>query len=402
MRIRRHRSQGAEPGDRLRAVRALPESSASLQPLLEAVQDPSPEVAKAALDRLTRYAGPADAAYLRERLLAADLSVIREWAAALAAMGDPISVMTAVRGLRAESVGTRIAAAVALGELCDPRAVPPLVDALGDPIAGVRRCAVESLAMLGRNPGSAKACRRMLLDEDAGVRTAAVDAVVGIAEDSELDRWLRPVLDDPSLRVRRRLADHACCLGRLIVSRLLTDPQPDVRTGAAWSFERFPRADVADLLIDRLQDGAWTVRRAACRALGATREPTAAADLLPVLDDPDPTVRSAALHALTDLCRDGLARTIGAALDDASPRLRRALVYALAWCPASDSVPVLANCATDPDDDVRLAVAHLASSLRAFGADSVLERLERDPAPVVRYAVATALARPATARWGTL
>jgi HEAT repeat protein len=226
------------------------------------------------LSGLPRYAGPADAEYLRERLLAVGLSVIREWAAALAAMGDPVSVITAIRGLRAGSVGTRIAAAVALGELCDPRAAPPLIGALADPIAGVRRCAVESLAMLGRNPGSAEACRPMLLVENAGVRTAAVDAVVGLAADGELDPWLRPVLDDPSLRVGHRLADHASCLGRLMVSRLLTDPQPDVRTAAAWSFERNPRADVADLLIDRLHDGAWTVRRAACRALGATRDRT--------------------------------------------------------------------------------------------------------------------------------
>jgi HEAT repeat protein len=401
MRIRRRPSMRSEPGDRLRAVRALPDAPASLQPLLEALEDPSPEVVKAALARLPRYAGPMDAEYLRERLLTVDLSVIRDWAAALLAMGDPISVITAIRGLRATSVGTRIAAAVALGELCDPRAVIPLIDALADPIAGVRRCAVESLAMLGPNPGSAEACRRMLLDEEAGVRTAAVDAVVGLAADSELDRWLRPVLDDPSLRVRRRLGDHAGCIGRLMVSRLLTDPQPDVRTAAAWSFEHTPRTDVADLLAARLRDAAWTVRRAACRALGATRDRAAAADLLPMLDDPHPTVRSAALNALTDVCGGGLARTLGAALGDASPRLRRALVYALAWCPASESVPLLAACAADPDDDVRLAVAHLASSLRTFGADPVLERLEHDPAPAVRYAVAAALARPAVAQGGT-
>ena len=385
MRFHRGIRSVGDPSDRLRAVRALPDTPASIPPLLQAVGDPSPEIAKAALTKLSGLAGSREVTYLRERMLAADPSVVRQWAATLREIGDmALSVDTATRGLRSDATGTRLAAAVALGELGGPCAASALLVALRDPIAGVRRCGLLALAAISPQAEFGQHCRMMLFDSDDGVRTAAVDALVALAVDA--DRCLRPALDDPSLRVRRRLGDYAALLRPATVDRLLADSHADVRAATAWSLAHHPRPDLTDGLVDRLSDAAWEVRRAACRAIGVTGDEAAIRALLPKLGDPDATVRAAALNVLAELPGHDFCHLIAGALPSTEPLLRRALVYALVRCPEDTSIPILALSAADPDAEVRLAVVHVAGTLAEPRRAVMLGRLAADADPAVRYA----------------
>ena len=379
----------ATPTERLRAVRVLPAEAGSIPLLLDALDDPSADIVREALDRLAAVAGPTEAGVLRARLLGVDLAVLRDWAAALRRIGDaPASIAVAAAGLRAEDTATRLTAAIALGELGDRAAVPPLAGALRDAIAGVRRSALLSLARLGGPPETGRACARMLYDVDDGVRAAAVEALTVLSR--RLDEDLRPALDDPSVRVRRQLGDHAALLQPQGVGRLLADSNPDVRAAAAWSAARHPRPDLAPTLVAHLADPAWEVRRALCRAIGATGDRSAVRALVPVLADRNPTVRAAALNVLSELPGDEFGALIAGSLPAASARVRRALVYALFRCPEGLRVPILAASAADPDTDVRLAVAHVAAGVADVRAAGILALLAEDSDPAVRHAATSA------------
>jgi HEAT repeat protein len=107
----------------------------------------------------------------------------------------------------------RKAAAYALGESGDPRALPALVAALSDPIADVRYNAAIAVARYG-DARAIGVIREMLdrsrLDRVAGMRPdqkdetmlAAIPALVKIAPE-EVKTILTPIAkSDPSLQVR--------------------------------------------------------------------------------------------------------------------------------------------------------------------------------------------------------
>ena len=166
-----------DPSERLRTVRGSRSSSR----IVGALEDPSPEVARAAIMRLVELDGPRAAGVLRERLLIADLQVVGDVAAALRALGDTAAVGVAVGGLSDESYTRRLAGSRALGVLGDPRARDPLRRALRDEIAGVRMAAFEALGTLEPDEGTAPACLLLLTDPNSQVRVAAVRTVARLA-----------------------------------------------------------------------------------------------------------------------------------------------------------------------------------------------------------------------------
>jgi len=78
--------------------------------------------------------------------------------------------------LKAEDSVTREAAALAFGQTCDAPSWGPLVEALGDPAADVRRAVLVPLAVC-RAPAAVAPLLRGLGDTDASVREAAVIAL---------------------------------------------------------------------------------------------------------------------------------------------------------------------------------------------------------------------------------
>ena len=427
--------RGNDATARLIAVRA----SRSPEALIAALDDTSPEVAKAAVARLVEVSSAGAADELRARLLDADLSLVPTLAAALRAIGDADATRLALDALSAPGYSHRLTAAVALGVLRDGRAAGPLRGALADEIAGVRAAALDALAQLGQDDETAACCATLLGDADVHVRIEAVRAVARTGR--RPGTLLAHAADDRDRIVRIEVARHLGALPPEPADRLLCDPDLRVREAAA---QRAGSPHLRRLKLLLTDDPAADVRHAAATTLGtidAERDADAVTTaLVEALRDLDAVVRAAALRSLQTLYTDaGVVALLCRELSEIDAQRRRAALYALAHLeppaldragasgtpadsfePAhpedssehpdgatakgagnpetgasaavsvagdsvtrvSDSVAALVD---DPDPDVRLALTQTADTLIRNPGPLILQ-LASDPDPAVQHA----------------
>ena len=184
-----------------------------------------------------RWVGRARTPY--EYLLHQDrVLALRLWAAS-GQVEEALPVLT--HALRSRSWDVRWAAAEALGEMGDLRAVAPLLAALQDEDWRVRWAAAEALGRIGEP--AVEPLLAALQDEDEDVRRAAVEALGKIGDPGAVAS-LSAALQDKDWRVRQAAAEALGEMG---------DPRAAAPLSAA------------------LQDKDWRVRRAAAEALGADR-----------------------------------------------------------------------------------------------------------------------------------
>ncbi len=352
---------------RLRAVQA----SESPDELTKALDDPGPEVVRAAIGRLVELEGQGAAAALRARLFDVDLSLVADIANGLRRIGDSEVVEIAIAALGDHGYPRRLAAVRALGALADGRAADSLRMALKDDVAGVRAAALDALAGLGERAGegAGAGCARLLSDPVSHVRVAAVRAVARLIVHP--GPALAPAATDEDRLVRLAVAQHAASLPEPASRALLGDPDIRVREAAARAGGARELGALAVLLLD---DPARDVRRAAAHALGDMQDERVAYLLLPSLEDPDSLVRAAALHGLEHLLgRAGAVRRLSDELAAGRAQRRRASLYALARLDAREVAPEVSRVVEDPDPEVRLALVHTA------------EALFEKPGPVISY-----------------
>ena len=361
---------------RLRAVQA----SRSPQELTDALDDPSPEVVRAAIGRLAELEGPRAADPLQVRMLDADLSLVADFAKALKRIGAGGVVEAAIAALGDERYSRRLAAVRALGALGDRRAVAHVRTKLNDDVAGVRAAALDALAQLGDGSVGAD-CARLLTDPMPHVRIAAVRAVARLV--THAGGLLVAAEDDEDRLVRLEVAKHLAGLPEPSARALLADPNLRVREAAAASAGIRQLGALSVLLIE---DPSPDVRRACAHTLGAMRDRRVADVLIPAIEDPDALVRAAVMHALERLLRrEGAARRLCDELVCERPERRRAAVYALARLNPRDRGPELSRLADDPDPDVRLALIHSAEALHDEP-ELLMRYLAADSDPGVRQA----------------
>ena len=358
----------ADATARLRAV----EASRSPWELVGSLDDPSPEVARAAIGRLVELEGPRAADPLRARLLDADLSLVAEFANALRRIGAGGVVEAATAALGDERYSRRLAAIRALGVLGDQRAAAQVRIALEDNVAGVRTAALEALAQLGDGCAVGADCAQLLTDAVPHVRIAAVRSVARLV--THPGELLAPAAADEDRLVRLEVAQHVARLPEHTAKAVLADPDIRVREAAARAAGTRELGALSVLLTD---DPAPDVRRASAHALGGMRDQRVADVLVRGLEDPDAMVRAAVLRALERLLTsEGAGRRLCAELACEGPERRRAALYALARLEARERGPELSRLADDPDPDVRLALIHSA------------EALYEEPEPLMRYLAA--------------
>ncbi|MFA7197654.1 MAG: HEAT repeat domain-containing protein [Methanoculleus sp.] len=148
-----------------------------------------------ALDRLGRLPAPGEetALYL----------IAKEQWSDLARMGDA-AVEPLIRVLNDRDDGIRRRAAMVLGEVRDPRAVPGLMVLLHDDYYSIRREAAAALVAIG-GPAVVPVISA-LGDPDADVRKRAADVLAGIGDTRAIEP-LRGILDDEDWYVRRAAED---------------------------------------------------------------------------------------------------------------------------------------------------------------------------------------------------
>ncbi len=192
----------------------------------------------------------------------------------------------------------QIRGAKGLGRLGDPRAVGPLLEALGDSEYGVGSAVREALVRFG--PLAVGPAIHELQQRDSRVLVAEV---LGQSDDP---RVLKPLLyalrRDDNEEVRSRAALGLGHLGdRAAVEPLiaaLDDSAPGVSSSAAQALGKLGDPAAVEPLIERLADEYAVNRLYAAEALGKLGDPRAVEPLRASLDDENEHVRIAAETAL--------------------------------------------------------------------------------------------------------
>jgi HEAT repeat protein len=246
-------------------------------------------------------------------------------------------------------------------------AVAPLVRALADPAAVVRRHAAVAVG---------------LLDDD----TAASPALPTLLK----------TLGDADWQVRR---DVVWALGESgdgtvvpAVSKSLSDAHPRVRVTAAQALGEIEDTRAVDALVTALKDEHPEVREMAAWALGELKQARAVPGLVTALKDQDWRPRVKAAWALGEISSaDGVDGLVGALKDDHA-RVREMAAWALGEIGSGRAVPALVTGLSDQDWEVRAKSAWALGEISDTRAADPLAGSMKDPHPKVRKMAAWALA----------
>jgi HEAT repeat protein len=117
-----------------------------------------------------------------------------------------------------------------------------------------------------------------------------------------------------------------------LLAARLGDGSADVRQNAAWALDWLPESqDVADLLIDCLDDPAFRVRRAAVMGLWDHQHDRVTSRLVAHIDDASRVVRIAVVKALGGRSPDVVLAPLLRALETPDSVLRYGAAWALGW-----------------------------------------------------------------------
>ncbi len=254
-------------------------------------------------------------------------------AQALGNLGDPRAVEALMRALRSDSdAGVRAMAAWALGEIEDPRAVPALGEALRrDQDAHVREMAAWALGEI-EDPQGVEPLRAALRDASPEVRVKAVWAL-GQIEDAAAVPALAEALRDANPEIRQMAAwalgeiEDPSAVNALVGS--LQDSDAEVRSTAAWAIGEIQPAAAPPALIAAAGDANADVRSHVAWALGEIEDPAAVPALRRLIHDSSAEVRKDAIWALTEIQAPDAYEALVELLNDENPEVRKAAARAL-------------------------------------------------------------------------
>jgi len=351
------------------------------------------------------------------------------------AVGDPRSteLNRLIDQLKGNNSRSRARAASSLGKLGDKRAVEPLIAALKDNDASVRRSAAEALAELDWQPATDlqqayylvasqkwteavklgppavepflvalkaptgsrdfavhQAARQAfaeigpiavepaiaaLKDKDAGLHYSAVVAL-GILRDKRAVEPLIAALkhDDRTVRSESATALREFGDKRAVEPLIaaLKDTDDGVRRFAAGALGELGDKRAVEPLIAALKDQNNYVRSYAATALGSLGDERAIEPLIATVNDADRKVRWLADSALVRLADKGSADRLAAHLEDKDPRVRAAVVSTLARMGDRRAFEPLVAALKDKDPEVR---GMAASALEKLGDERAFEPL---------------------------
>jgi len=398
-----YRSDGDTPGDPVPGAAAVREAAAraldrladprGAAPLVAALGDAYPAVRRAAGAALTAIGAPALdplIAALRHR----ESSVHDAAARLLGDLGDPRAVAPLIDALT-DRRGPALSAAWALVEIGAP-AVDPLIVALRDPDAALADAAAQALGKIG-DVRAVAPLLGALTHEQPQVCQAAASGLVQIGAPA-IDP-LVGALADRSATVRSGAAAALAELGWT----------PDRGGAGAWYWvtrgewaraARLGAAAVAPLVVT-LREGEGSARVAAVQALGKTGAAQAVPPLIDALSDRDLAVRQAAAAALGQhgmrqadaALRSRAVDALIDALHDRSNAVRQAAAAALGQIGDPSAVAPLIEALNDKEIALRRAAT---AALVQIGDPRALEPLNRalqDGDPAVRELAADALAK---------
>jgi HEAT repeat protein len=362
------------------------------------------EVAMFAVQILSRIKDPGSAQALLPLLEHSDSNIAQAAIEALGALKAREAVPMLIRLLDAD-LWLQFAAVAALGEIGDPRAVQPLLQAIPNDM--LSEPAVEALGRIA-SPEALPRLLAILADHDRlPLRDGILRACAAILEthpappsvftrfrrkldeekrESDLVEYLGSLLSSDEVPLARAAASVTLSanLTRLypaVVQRALSPDPEEARWTAALcrKHERAVRAALADLL----QHRDARVRRGALMCVPA--DPSSVPLLLPMLQDRDHDVRAAACHAL-GRCRDVSAIPVLVEhFGRGAPPESVAAAEALGSMPGQSLIALAPYLETD--DKVLGALEILEAARSPLFPDKIVELLDAPGAPIRRAAL---------------
>ena len=341
------------------------------------VEPPPPEPVSAAKGRARVAPAPPAGPDLIRFLADPQGRVRRRAALAIGRVGLRDGVQPLVGALADADAEVRQMAAFALGLIADAAAVDPLTLALADPSPLVRGRAAEALGQIGAK-GAAAAIGKVAAEY---ARSAPVTAMG--ADD---ERWPAP----PEAEAFKLAIFALVRLGAydpLAAAVLEGDRPVSSWWPVAFALQRInDRRAVPALRQLAGGTGTYTVAFAA-RGLGASKDPTVVASLLPLLDPKRPReVLVSAMRAVAQLngsdAADALVRLAGDAAAD--PNVRLEAITALGVLRAPSGLQIAQDMMTDPWPAMRIAATRAASAIDPENFLIVFASIERDPEWSVR------------------
>lgn len=261
----------------------------------------------------------------------------------------------------------RCPVAEALGLQADARAVPLLVEALGDPDLLLQFSAVNALGLIG-SPAGLRPLMDAFRRSPDPLRHAILQAVTRLTEhiapgSPELDQ-LRDILsevldaagsDEWEIR-RAALRILSLCpasdSSTAAVARLLGDPVEEVRQLAWKNLQRAP-VDVVPALLEVLLSGPTVGRCLATELLAAQFDSRATPALLEMTGEADERIRAAAARALGQCGGREAVAPLEALTADRDVEVRQSAARALGWMRSESSGACLRALLDDEAGEVR-------------------------------------------------
>ncbi len=264
----------------LRALVAL--GNVSIPPLLEALQSAKEQALEGIVEALGQIGDQRAIAPLVDLLVRtaseedfftvlASEPLLHQIRQALVTLGTP-AVQSLLPLLQHPAEKVRQAAATALAQIGDPRALDALILALNDTDWYVRQQAALGLGKIG-DERAVEVLTHALGDRDPLVRRAATEALGNLAPEKSL-QWL---------------------------GRMLKDGENEVRLAAAQALSRLQDPAVADVLLNALDEKETEIRLLVIQTLTKFGDRRAVEGLMRSLQDHDPQIRHSAAHALAVL-----------------------------------------------------------------------------------------------------
>jgi len=302
----------------------------AVEPLIPGLGDREENVRKAAAKALGQLGEGA----LAETVLAA----LKGNPQTVVDLGDPRAVEPLIAAIGDENERVRQGAARALGQLGDPHALEPLTAALDDESKWVRQAAVISLGRIGDRRAvemlfvvlGRSGTHRVLGDRDEDVREAAAIALGQIGDRRAVEPLIA-VFRDPleetwgvgvgvGVSVRMAAAVALAQIGdrrfveALIATLVKMGKDSYERLAAAYYSGQLSNRGVVELLIAALGNKKGMARSFVAKTLGQIGDRRSVQPLIAALGDGDSFVREAAARALGQLGEGALAEAVLAAL----------------------------------------------------------------------------------------
>jgi HEAT repeat protein len=233
-----------------------------------------------------------------------DISARRVIIETLGKLRAPSAVEVLTQQLKQRSEDVRLAAAKALGEIGDLKAVPSLISTVQtDKKKRVRAEAATSLGLLRSKDAVIPLVQALdpAKETKRWVRRSAAEAL-GLIGDPQALEPLMDALNDKEKVVRVAAMFGLCMLGDTKTLELLeqraADPDEEVRQWAIRDLGFVGASRSVPVLSVALKDSSLSVRVTAIESLGKIASPESLDALIAALKDPEVNIRAAAVEAL--------------------------------------------------------------------------------------------------------